>query len=210
MVSGPFRSCSSAVLSRCYACFAAPEEVPRQGLQDPGGLQQWAKVLPRCPGCLGRGGLHPHCGTEGTEPSIHPLHYCLRQGVKSDHHRMFLYKAKLMTSWSPSGSQPQTSRSSKAISSRTVGLTFIQGSANILLFPRLACCRLCRCCAVQGGYNAWFRIFDNKLGRRRNGEYAENYAHGADSCGIHASGAGFERSDRIETWGATPREFEEI
>lgn len=64
--------------------------------------------------------------------------------------------------------------------------------------------------AVQGGYNAWFRVFDNKLNRRRWGEYAENYTHGADSCGIHASGAGFERSDRIESWSPTPLEFEEI
>ena len=63
---------------------------------------------------------------------------------------------------------------------------------------------------MQGGYNAWFRVYDNKLGRRRWGEYAENYTHGADSCGIHASGAGFERSDRIESWSPTPLEFEEI
>ncbi|CAL5229098.1 g12360 [Coccomyxa viridis] len=63
---------------------------------------------------------------------------------------------------------------------------------------------------LKGGYNAWFRVFDNKLNRRRWGEYAENYTHGADSCGIHASGAGFERSDRIESWSPTPLEFEEI
>ncbi len=31
-------------------------------------------------------------------------------------------------------------------------------------------------------------VFDNKLGRRRSGEYAETYSHDGDSCGIHSSG----------------------
>jgi len=53
---------------------------------------------------------------------------------------------------------------------------------------------------LQGGYYAWFRVFDNKLGRRRNGEYQENYIHDGDSCGIHGSGAGFDRVDKIEQW----------
>lgn len=53
---------------------------------------------------------------------------------------------------------------------------------------------------AQGGYNAWFSVFDNKLGRRRSGEYAEQYTHDADSCGIHASGAGFDRVDKIESY----------
>ncbi len=46
---------------------------------------------------------------------------------------------------------------------------------------------------------AWFRTWDNKLNRRRYGEYAEDYAgEGSDSCGIHASGAGFDKVDKIE------------
>lgn len=35
------------------------------------------------------------------------------------------------------------------------------------------------------------------------GEYAEDYSGptmGGDSCGIHASGAGFEKVDKIEAW----------
>lgn len=32
-------------------------------------------------------------------------------------------------------------------------------------------------------------VFDNKLARRRTGEYAEAYTHSGDSCGIHSSGA---------------------
>jgi hypothetical protein len=36
---------------------------------------------------------------------------------------------------------------------------------------------------------------ENKLGRRVFGEYKENYMHGADTCGIHASGAGFAKMD---------------
>jgi len=50
----------------------------------------------------------------------------------------------------------------------------------------------------QGGYNAWYNTFDNKLKRRVYGEYAEAYKHDGDSCGIHASGAGFARVDAIE------------
>ena len=53
---------------------------------------------------------------------------------------------------------------------------------------------------VRGGFYAWFRVFDNKLARRMVGEYAEQYTHSADSTGIHASGAGFERSDFAGIW----------
>mmetsp|Transcript_14762 Transcript_14762/g.36827 ORF Transcript_14762/g.36827 Transcript_14762/m.36827 type:complete len:226 (-) Transcript_14762:486-1163(-) len=56
---------------------------------------------------------------------------------------------------------------------------------------------------LRGGYYAWFKVFDNKLSRRRYGEYAEDYSGqsmGGDSCGIHASGAGFEKVDKIEAW----------
>lgn len=51
---------------------------------------------------------------------------------------------------------------------------------------------------LKGGYNAWYNVFDNKLKRRVYGEYAETYNHDGDSCGIHASGAGFARVDAIE------------
>jgi rhodanese-related sulfurtransferase len=53
---------------------------------------------------------------------------------------------------------------------------------------------------LRGGYYAWNRKFDNKLGRRRYGEYQEDYLHDGDSGGIHASGAGFDRVDAIEPW----------
>jgi rhodanese-related sulfurtransferase len=53
---------------------------------------------------------------------------------------------------------------------------------------------------LKGGFYAWFRVFDNKLNRRKSGEYAEQYTHDGDSCGIHSSGAGFARVDAIEQW----------
>lgn len=53
---------------------------------------------------------------------------------------------------------------------------------------------------LKGGFYAWFRVFDNKLNRRRSGEYSEQYTHDGDSCGIHSSGAGFDRVDAIEHW----------
>ncbi|EFJ45243.1 gonidia-specific protein KA_k47 [Volvox carteri f. nagariensis] len=58
---------------------------------------------------------------------------------------------------------------------------------------------------VRGGYNAWFRVFDNKFNRRNYGEYQERYdGHDqlsmGDSCGIHASGAGFDKVDKADRW----------
>lgn len=60
---------------------------------------------------------------------------------------------------------------------------------------------------LKGGFKAWFRTFDYKLRRRVFGEYAENYSANdrlgsGDSCGVHASGAGFENQDRMsgEFW----------
>eukprot|EP00878_Enallax_costatus_P000376 GHUV01000461.1.p1 GENE.GHUV01000461.1~~GHUV01000461.1.p1 ORF type:complete len:237 (+),score=62.36 GHUV01000461.1:352-1062(+) len=53
---------------------------------------------------------------------------------------------------------------------------------------------------LKGGYQAWFRKFDNKLQRRRYGEYAEQYTHDGDSCGIHSSGAGFDKMDPQDSW----------
>lgn len=56
-------------------------------------------------------------------------------------------------------------------------------------------------CFVRGGYNLWTRYWDNNLRRRRDGEYAEKYdGEGADSCGIHASGAGFDKVDKADKW----------
>lgn len=59
---------------------------------------------------------------------------------------------------------------------------------------------------AQGGYYAWFRVFDNKLKRRVTGEYAEQYTHDGDSAGIHSSGAGFPRMDPKDQW--VPPAFE--
>lgn len=53
---------------------------------------------------------------------------------------------------------------------------------------------------LKGGFYAWNRKWDNNLRRRRSGEYAEQYTHDGDSCGIHSSGAGFERVDAIGDW----------
>ncbi|KAF8055921.1 STR16 [Scenedesmus sp. PABB004] len=53
---------------------------------------------------------------------------------------------------------------------------------------------------LRGGYRAWFSVWDNKLGRRRSGEYSEQYTHDGDSAGIHSSGAGFEKMDPKEAW----------
>ncbi|KAG2443761.1 hypothetical protein HXX76_002107 [Chlamydomonas incerta] len=60
-------------------------------------------------------------------------------------------------------------------------------------------------CFVRGGYNAWFRIFDNKFTRRNYGEYQErndgyDQLSMGDSCGIHASGAGFDKVDKADRW----------
>ena len=46
---------------------------------------------------------------------------------------------------------------------------------------------------LKGGFYAWYRLWDNNLRRRRSGEYAESYLHDGDSCGIHSSGAGFDK-----------------
>lgn len=53
---------------------------------------------------------------------------------------------------------------------------------------------------LKGGFYAWFRTWDNNLRRRRGDNYTEAYTHGGDSTGIHGTGAGFERMDKIEHW----------
>lgn len=53
---------------------------------------------------------------------------------------------------------------------------------------------------LKGGYYNWFRVWDNKLNRRRYGEYSEQYGHDGDSAGIHSSGAGFEKMDPQERY----------
>mmetsp|Transcript_38072 Transcript_38072/g.84795 ORF Transcript_38072/g.84795 Transcript_38072/m.84795 type:complete len:235 (+) Transcript_38072:61-765(+) len=53
---------------------------------------------------------------------------------------------------------------------------------------------------LKGGYYAWFRVFDNKLNRRRADNYTEDYSKDGDSCGIHSTGAGFERMDPKDMW----------
>jgi hypothetical protein len=60
--------------------------------------------------------------------------------------------------------------------------------------PSPPACLRCR------GFYSWYRVFDNNGRRRRSGEYAEQYSHDGDSCGIHSSGAGFERVDSVEKW----------
>lgn len=54
---------------------------------------------------------------------------------------------------------------------------------------------------LKGGFYAWYRVWDANLRRRRGDGYQETYMHDGDSCGIHASGAGFqEMADKIEAW----------
>ena len=52
---------------------------------------------------------------------------------------------------------------------------------------------------LRGGYNMWNRTWDSKL-RRRNlpGDFQEEYQHGADGCGVHATGASFQNQDAFQ------------
>ena len=52
---------------------------------------------------------------------------------------------------------------------------------------------------LRGGYNMWNRQWDAKL-RRRNlpGVFKEEYGHGADGCGVHATGASFQNQDAFQ------------
>jgi hypothetical protein len=69
--------------------------------------------------------------------------------------------------------------------------------ANLHLFSQIL---LFCCLPLRSPFRNLCRTWDNKLGRRRFGEYEENYSHDGDSGGIHASGAGFEKMDKIENW----------
>jgi len=52
---------------------------------------------------------------------------------------------------------------------------------------------------LKGGYYKWNMTWDpRRMARRVYQEYKENYMHGADSCGIHSSGAGFAKVDPLE------------
>lgn len=44
------------------------------------------------------------------------------------------------------------------------------------------------------------KVWDNKLSRRRTDNFVEDYSHGADSAGIHATGAGFEKMDKADVF----------
>jgi rhodanese-related sulfurtransferase len=57
-----------------------------------------------------------------------------------------------------------------------------------------------RLVGLRGGYYNFFKVFDNKLARRRFVEPGELYSAGGDSAGIHSSGAGFEKMDGLENW----------
>jgi len=52
---------------------------------------------------------------------------------------------------------------------------------------------------LRGGYNMWNRTWDAKM-RRRNlpGVFQEEWQHGADGCGVHATGASFENQDAFQ------------
>ena len=55
--------------------------------------------------------------------------------------------------------------------------------------------------ALRGGWYGWFRVYDNNLRRRRGDGFVEAYdGDGSDSCGIHGTGAGFDRVDKVEGW----------
>ena len=52
---------------------------------------------------------------------------------------------------------------------------------------------------LRGGYNMWNRTWDAKM-RRRNlpGDFQEEWQHGADGCGVHATGATFQNQDAFQ------------
>jgi len=56
---------------------------------------------------------------------------------------------------------------------------------------------------LRGGFNMWSRTWDAKM-RRRNlpGVFQEEWQHGADGCGVHATGATFANQDafQYEDW----------
>ncbi|GAX81473.1 hypothetical protein CEUSTIGMA_g8902.t1 [Chlamydomonas eustigma] len=54
---------------------------------------------------------------------------------------------------------------------------------------------------MRGGYYAWIKVFDNNLRRRRGDGYTEDWSkEEGDSCGIHSTGAGFEKVDPVDYW----------
>ena len=52
---------------------------------------------------------------------------------------------------------------------------------------------------LRGGFNMWNRTWDAKM-RRRNlpGDFQEEWQHGADGCGVHATGATFQNQDAFQ------------
>tara|TARA_B110000977_G_scaffold178125_1_gene235349 strand:- start:11394 stop:11804 length:411 start_codon:yes stop_codon:yes gene_type:complete len=52
---------------------------------------------------------------------------------------------------------------------------------------------------LRGGFNMWSRTWDAKM-RRRNlpGDFQEEWQHGADGCGVHATGATFQNQDAFQ------------
>ena len=52
---------------------------------------------------------------------------------------------------------------------------------------------------LRGGFNMWNRTWDAKM-RRRNlpGDFQEEWQHGADGCGVHATGASFQNQDAFQ------------
>ena len=56
-----------------------------------------------------------------------------------------------------------------------------------------------RCLFSDHGYNMWNRTWDAKM-RRRNlpGDFQEEWQHGADGCGVHATGATFQNQDAFQ------------
>jgi rhodanese-related sulfurtransferase len=54
---------------------------------------------------------------------------------------------------------------------------------------------------LKGGFYAWYKVWDANLRRRRGDGYVEDYGgQGETSCGIHGTGAGFDRVDKVESW----------
>lgn len=53
---------------------------------------------------------------------------------------------------------------------------------------------------LKGGFYAWYKVWDANLRRRRGDGYTEAFEHDGDGCGIHGTGAGFARVDKIEAW----------
>ena len=51
---------------------------------------------------------------------------------------------------------------------------------------------------LRGGFNMWNRTWDAMRRRNLPGDFQEEWQHGADGCGVHATGATFQNQDAFQ------------